>query len=123
MRPPPTGSLREALFLTIWLRRQQAELYKAQIVALGLAHTAKSQDPIKAYQSLSEAIYPFLTNLKSEGDQKMVEAMKKEVSKGMVLFNEVNMRPLRERAQKLSLPSEHMERLNKFRKQNRQRRS
>lgn len=114
-RPPPVGSYREALFLTLWLRRQEAELYKARIMAQGLAQIAGSNEPIAVYKTLSEALFPFLATAKAKTDTEMIEKMKKEVQKGPIAFNEVNMKFIKDRAQKLTMPTEYQERLRKFR--------
>lgn len=110
-RPPPMGSLREALFLTIWLRRQEAELYKARILAQGLAQIGQNEETFKIFKTLSETLFPFLGNAKSKDDTQMVETMKREVAKGAILFNEVNMSPLKSAAKRLAVPSDFMRRL------------
>ena len=100
------GSLREALFLTVWLRRQEAELHKARILAQGLAQMAEDKEIMTIYVALSETIFPFLKGHKGQTDQKMLDQMKKEVSKGVVSFSEVSMAPLKSRAKTLALPDD-----------------
>jgi hypothetical protein len=97
------GSLREALFLTIWMRRQEVELQKVRILAQGLAQTAEDGDIMTIYKSVSEAIFPFLKTYTKSTDQEMIARMKKEVDKGVISFNEVNMSPLKRRASELGV--------------------
>jgi len=107
------GSLREALFLTIWMRRQEVELSKVRILAQGLAQIMEEggADLMKVYRSVSEAIFPFLTNMTKKTDQEMINRMKKEVDKGVISFNEVSMSPLKRRASELGVSDEFKRRL------------
>ncbi len=101
---PPDGSLQDALFLTVWLRRQEAELYRVRIMASGLmeiiaANGAKAQNTVESFKGFMEAFLPFSKKLSAERELKMREFMKKETEKGIIHFSvagEVN--PFKQRA-------------------------
>lgn len=108
------GSYRELLFLTVWFKRQEAELSKVQILAQGLASTSHS-DLSKQFKAYSEALFPWLATARSQTDEVLVEKMRKEVAKGVISFNEMSMKFISERASTMRLPSEFQERLRRFR--------
>lgn len=108
-RPPKAGSLKESLFLTVWLKRQELELAKWRVVAQGAANPAAVGG---TYTDLISAVFPFMKGLKKEEEKKMIERMQKEVAKGAIMFKPiVQSSPFQDRVKKMSLPDETMAKL------------
>lgn len=116
IRYPPAGSLREALFLHVWLKRQAIEIERARIFAQGLANKENLEFLIPAYESFIEKMLPYMKESKKVTDKKMLEALKKEVEVGRVPFRVVDPpggSPLKKRAALLAAPDEYREKLAK----------
>jgi hypothetical protein len=103
------GSLREALFLTIWLKRQESELLKVRMLAEG----SPNEHVSKTFSQIQETIFPFLKGAKSKNDEQQIAIMKKEVEKGVITFDALNLNPLRQRAANLRLPDDFRDKLKK----------
>jgi hypothetical protein len=111
---PSAGSLREALFLHVWLRRQGIEIERARILAQGLASKENLEFLIPAYESFISTLLPYMKEKKKVTDTKMLEALKKEVEVGKVPFQILESPQgniLRNRATALSAPDEYRQRL------------
>lgn len=110
-RPPKAGSLKEALLLSVWLKRQEIELAKWRVVAQGAAN-AKEVGTV--YGELVEAVFPFAKGFKRESDKKLVEMMKKEIAKGPIVFRPLlQQNPFKDKVQRMAMPDAT---LAKFRK-------
>jgi hypothetical protein len=106
-RPPKAGSLREALFLSIWLRRQEAEVLKTRLLAQGLADMAGgSSNVISIFSSYLDAVLPFAKGQKQDTDKKMVAALKKEVAKGALVFSPASTDVLKKKAKTMRVPDD-----------------
>lgn len=109
------GSLKEAMFLTVWLRRQEMEVKKAAILvsAVGdLILKESSKHAVEAYKAFVDTAFPFATKTRTDSDQKLVEAMKKEAEKGPIHFTPiVTPNPLQQKAKQMRLPDEFREKL------------
>ncbi len=112
VRSPPVGSLKEALFLTIWLKRQEADLARLRLVATGFAASAQDASAIdKSFQTVVALVFPFLKQSKEETDKKLVEVMNKEVAKGPIFFTPAMPSPLRTRAAQMRVPDDFREKM------------
>jgi uncharacterized protein YoaH (UPF0181 family) len=107
-RPPKAGSLKEALFLSVWLRRQEFELAKWKLMAQGFANGNAVAGP---FRELIVALFPFQKGLQQQQDKELVERMQKEIAKGALMITPIIADPFRERAKKLALPDETMKKL------------
>lgn len=110
---PPTGSLREALFLTVWLRRQEAEVFKTRVFAQGFVDMSEdgAKSTTEVFKKYVAAALPFMEKSQTDSDRKMKEAMEREVKKGVIVFNAPQANPLVQRAKVMSLPDEFRQRL------------
>lgn len=111
---PPKGSLREALFLTVWLKRQEQELQRTRILAQGLleASPAKESTIGAAYKDYLGALLPYAKKAQDEKDKELTDRMKKEVEKGVLVFKTPSAnKPLLDRAKQMSLPDEFRQKL------------
>jgi hypothetical protein len=121
-RLPPDGSLRDALFQTVWLKRAEAEIHKAKLMYAGFAEmiaasggTAKGT--YESFRGFLEATLPFAKKARGQMDAEMVERLKKETqSGGYISFTPATMpNPLRARAKEMKIPDEIMSRIAKRR--------
>lgn len=103
--PPAAGSLRDALFQTVWLKRQEADVLKTYAVVQGLAevvsasgHSAESTS--KAFKKFLEAALPFAKTARTAQEKEMLQVMDRESKKGAILFSQVNSNPLKNAAMK-----------------------
>ena len=110
---PPKGSLREALFLTVWLRRQEAEVFKTRILAQGFVDLSEdgAKGTSEVFKRYVTAALPFLEKTQSDTDKKLKEAMEREVKKGVLVFNAPTSNPLVQKAKLMSLPDEFRQKL------------
>lgn len=91
--PSAKDSLKRALLLTVWLKRQEAQVKQVEVMAAmagDLVEAKGNSRVIKAFKGYLEAAYPFAAELRSEQDQKMVEAMRKEAARGVITFTPVS---------------------------------
>lgn len=91
-RLPPVGSLKEGLFLTVWLRRQEMEVRKGAMLvsAIGdLIQKESSKHVVEAYKAFVDVAFPFAVKVKGESDKELVDRMKKEADRGPITFSQV----------------------------------
>ena len=94
---PPPGSLREALFITVWLRRQEAAV--AQTRALVIASFQKADGIQGAFQDYINSVFPFAKKQSDKVTEEMKRILEKEVSKGVIGFSVTKAEnPLKDRA-------------------------
>jgi hypothetical protein len=110
---PPKGSLREALFLTVWLRRQEAEVFKARIMAQGFVDLSEdgAKGTAEVFKRYLAVALPFLEKSQTDQDKKMKEVMEKEVQKGVIKFNAPTSNPLVQKAKAMRLPDEFRQKM------------
>ena len=114
--PPKAGSLRDALFLHVWLRRQEIEVAKSKILAQGLADVVaasggKSENIVSVFKEFTAAIFPFSAKAQTTTDQVLIEKMKKEADKGPIMFSPINTNVLKAAAKKMSMPDDFRQKL------------
>lgn len=107
-RSPKAGSLREALFLHVWLQRQEQRVAELKVLAQGMAN---AEHVGKAFQSFVEAIYPFAKDISKATDKKLMEQVEKEVAKGAITFRVVENNILRDAAKKYTMADEDVKKL------------
>jgi hypothetical protein len=111
---PPKGSLREALFLTVWLRRQEQELQRVRLLAQGLQEIGERKESgvSGVYQDFLSALLPYTKKVQESKDKKMTEAMKHEVTKGVIVIKPPAFaNPLVTRAKEMRMPDELRQKL------------
>jgi hypothetical protein len=113
-RYPPAGSLREALFLHVWLRRQAIEIDRTKLMAQGLANKDNVEFVVKAFDSYVSDMLPYMKDHKQKTDKEMITALKKEVALGRVEFkvlDDPKNNLLKNRAIQMSAPDEYRAKL------------
>lgn len=110
---PSKGSLKEALFLTVWLRRQEAEVFRTRILAQGIVELSEkgAEKTVEVFKRYISAALPFMEKEQEETDKKLKEVMAREVQKGVIMFNAPLSNPLVARAKAMSLPDEFRQKL------------
>lgn len=94
------------------------------MMAAGLAETANAggvQSSIPSrFKEYLEAVFPFVTTSRSENEKQMLETMKKEVSKGPLKIEAIELNPFKQTVKRMQIPDEFRQRLEeKVRKQQR----
>lgn len=113
-RPPPVGSLREALFLTVWLRRQDAEVNRMRVMTAGFTDVLVGKDnglSREAFRIFYESMYPYAEKAKVIGDEEMKAFMKREVDKGILRLTPLETNPLKDAAKRMQVPDEFKQKL------------
>lgn len=112
---PPYGSLREALLLTVWLRRQEIELNRTRVYAslAGDFVGGNNNGTVKAFQEYFNSLYPYLAKSTKDDEKKLKETMRREIDKGAISFSTVVENPLRRAAEKFQLPDDFRSKLQK----------
>ena len=114
------GSLKEALFLTVWLRRKEEQVFATRLLAQGFIDLIQmqpkvDQDSAKAtadvFKQYIASAFPYLKKEQVSQDKKLKEAMEREVQRGMIVFNAPTANPLVARAKTMALPDEFRKRL------------
>ena len=92
----------------MWLRRKEAEIFQTRVMAQGMADLMKEgKDSIaQVFKSYTNSLLPFLAKEQSKTDEKLREVMKREVDKGMIVFNAPQDHPFVQRARAISMPDE-----------------
>lgn len=107
--------MREALFVTVWLRRQEQKVRESALFASGVADLIVRKDSsntIKAYKELVDAFFPFAAKERTKTDQELIDRMKKEADKGPIIFSiPQTQSPLQKAASKMRLPDEFRQKL------------
>jgi hypothetical protein len=96
----------------------EADFYKTRLLAQGLVNMSEhGADAVnEVFKRFAQAALPFMEKHQTETDQKMKEAMEKEVRKGLIVFNTPATSPLEQRAKTMRLPDEYRRALNEKRK-------
>ena len=99
--------------MTVWLRRQEAEVLRARLMAQGIVDLAEdgAENTAKVFQRYAATAMPYTEKQQAETDQKMKEAMEREVKKGVIYFRAPTAAPLTQRAKEMSLPDEFRQKL------------
>lgn len=113
-RLPPEGSLRQAVFLTVWLRRQEIEAHKAKLHMY--AGMGDHKATVGAYREYVESLFPFAARTNDDMDDKLKKFMAKEVAKGAISFSTASLAPIKKVAATASLTDEFKQKLASARK-------
>lgn len=103
------------MFLTVWLKRQEIEVRKVQVLASGIGDLVQgttSKTSTEAYKLFIDAIFPFAAKSRTDTDQKAVDMMRKEAARGPITFSPINTpNPLQKTAKQMSLPDDFRRKL------------
>lgn len=115
-RLPKEDSLRRAVLLSVWLRRQEMKVRETKVLAMGLAGIlGKDMSGMtKSFKEFVESAFPFTVTARTEQDQKMVEMMQKEAQKGAIIFDTIKGDPLRSAAKRIRLSDDFKKNAQKY---------
>jgi hypothetical protein len=102
-RLPPAGSLKEALLLTVWLRRQEAEAQVVKVLATAGMTPDNATSVGGAFKEYWGVKFPFAAKVSKMKDREMTEMMKREIAQGPLRFTPTT--PLRDRARAMAKPT------------------
>lgn len=104
--------------MSVWLRRQEAQVFQVRLLAQGLSDlVAKAGAGEKSavgdiFKEYTESVFPFTKGVQAQKDEAMKAVMKKEVEKGMISFQAADMSFLQKKAQTmLELPDDFKKKL------------
>jgi len=106
--PPKAGSLREALFLHVWLKREEQKVASLRVLAQGMANREHIS---KAFQEYINTVYPFAKDVTKDSDKKMMETMQREVAKGAITFTPLQNNILRDAAKKYTMSDDSLKKI------------
>lgn len=81
---------------------------RTKVLAQGLANAAHVAE---AFQAFVASVFPFHKQIQKETDQKMIEAMKKEVAAGVLQFRPIETNTFTQRAKMMQAPDELRQKL------------
>jgi hypothetical protein len=110
-RSPKAGSLREAVFLAVWLKRQEAKVYEQRLVAQAFSdlitlEKGSAENIQKAFTLYLNSVLPYREGQQEVDDKQLREAMQKQVAKGAVTFKPVATDMLKQKVRTMRLPDE-----------------
>jgi hypothetical protein len=100
----------------VWLKRQEATVFKERLLAQGLsdmvvAAGGKSDNVQEAFKQYLNAIFPFRESKQSKVDEEMKRVMEREIKKGPITFKPMPMNFLKKKAKMMQIPDEWSQRL------------
>lgn len=113
-RLPPEGSIREAIFLGVWLRHQEIEANKIRVMAQGFADSvggSSVKGTAEAFRAVMEGMFPFVGKVKESSDKELLKKMSEEVDKGPLFFSPVVMKSLRNAVSKVTVSDDFKQKL------------
>lgn len=108
--------MKEALFLAVWLRRQEAEVYRDRLMAQGFSDLVGAMggksNVEDAFQKLIAALMPYAAKEEGSKDRDLVATMKKHTEKpGVLTFKPVSTEVFNNRVKKLQVPDEFAQKM------------
>lgn len=100
--------MREALFLHVWLKRQEQRVAELRVLAQGMANREHIS---KAFQEYVNTIYPYAKDITKDSDKKMMETVEKEVAKGAISFSIVENNILKNAAKKYTMSDSDLKKI------------
>lgn len=107
---PPRGSVREALMISIRLRRDVQDLYRTFTVTQAIRDKGETGEPtIEAFNKFRESIMPFTSGTTRQADQEVVKRLEEEVSRGPLQVRKVMETPkIKSRLQRIARKTANM---------------
>lgn len=91
---PPRGSFKEALMVSIRLRRDVQDLYRTYVVVQAIRDQGEDGEPTQsAFSKFKEAIMPFVGDTTKKADEEVVARLQEEVSRGPLMVRPVEATP------------------------------
>lgn len=107
---PSRGSVREALMLSIRLRRDVQDLYRTYVVVQAIRDKGESGEPTQdAFNKFKETIMPFASDTTVKADQEVVQRLEQEIARGPLQVRKVMDTPkIRSRLQRIARKTAQM---------------
>lgn len=91
---PPRGSVREALMVSIRLRRDVQDLYRVYAIVQAARDDGESGEPTQeAFNRFKDAIMPFVGDTAKKADEEVVERLNAEIARGPMSVRAVSQTP------------------------------
>lgn len=101
---PPRGSVREALMVSIHLRREVQDLYRTYVIVQAIRDKGETGEPTQdAFNKFKEAIMPYVSESTMQADRDVVKRLEEEVARGPLMVRKVMETPaIRSRLQRIA---------------------
>lgn len=114
--PPKAGSIKEAAFLTVWLRRQEAVIHRERLLVQGLADLislggGKIDNVQSSFKTFINSIFPFQVEQQADKDKEMKQVMEREVQKGAITFTPMDTNFLKKKAKSMEIEDDFKKKL------------
>jgi len=87
---PPRGSVREALMVSIRLRRDVQDLYRTYVIVQAIRDKGDTGEPTQdAFNKFRDSIMPFAGDSTKKADQEVVARLQEEVARGPLQVKKV----------------------------------
>lgn len=91
---PPRGSVKEALMVSIRLRRDVQDLYRTYVVVQAIRDQGEDGEPTQtAFSKFRESIMPFIGDTTKRADEEVVQRLHEEVARGPMRVRPVESTP------------------------------
>ena len=91
---PPRGSVKEALMVSIRLRRDVQDLYRTYVVVQAVRDQGEDGEPTQnAFSKFKEAIMPFVGDTTKKADEEVVQRLNEEIARGPMKVRPVEATP------------------------------
>lgn len=91
---PPRGSVKEALMVSIRLRRDVQDLYRTYVVVQAVRDQGEDGEPTQnAFSKFKEAIMPFVGDTTKKADEEVVQRLHDEIARGPMKVRPVEATP------------------------------
>jgi hypothetical protein len=101
--------------LTVWLRRQEADVLEKRIVAQGLADLAAagniSSNLNEIFKLLLSSKFPWMKTEERKKEAAMAEMVRRQADQGIITFSPMDMDFLKKKAETMRLPDEWAQKL------------
>jgi hypothetical protein len=101
---PPRGSVREALMVSIRLRKDVQDLYRTYVMVQAVRDKSETGEPSQdAFNKFKDAIMPFTSDTTRQADQDVVKRLEQEIARGPLRVRRVMETPrIRSRLQSIA---------------------
>lgn len=107
---PPRGSVREALMVSIRLRRDVQDLYRTYVIVQAIRDKGETGEPTQdAFNKFRDSIMPFVGDSTKRADQEVVARLEEEVARGPLQVRKVLETPrIKSRLKKIARTTANM---------------
>ena len=101
---PRRGSVREALMISIRLRREVQDLYRTYVLVQAIRDKGETGEPTQdAFNKFKQSIMPYVSDTTVKADEEVVRRLEEEIARGPLRVTPVSESPaIRSRLQSIA---------------------